>query len=131
MFLNISLHFGGDQILYRLPFFNEFSDLRRRDIEKRNFFKIDPVAGEVDPGLLPGATSKVRNQGLREGRGGNVFLRPRSRHHDKVTKRKEVSKILPSLDFYKGIPAQDEEKSVFMSLSKKSDGVDGERSPGP
>ena len=131
MFLNISLHFGGDQILHRLPFFNEFSDLRRRDIEKRNFFKKDPVAGEVDPGFLPGVISKVRDQSLRERRGGNVRLRPRSRHHNKVTKRKEILKIFPCLNLYKGIPAQDEEKSVFMSLSKKSDRVDGERSPGP
>jgi hypothetical protein len=130
--LNISFHFGGDQIPRRLAFFNQFSDLCRRDIEKRNSFEIDPVAGEVDPGLLPGAVSKIRDQSLREGRRGNVFLTPRSHHHDKVTKRKEVSKILPSLDLSKGILAQDEEKSVLMlSLSKKSDGVDGERPPGP
>ena len=67
MFLNIGLHFGGDQISYRLPFFNQLSDLCRRDVEKRDFFKIDPVAGKVDPGFLPGVISKVWDQRLREG----------------------------------------------------------------
>ena len=131
MFLNIGLHFGGDQISYRLPFFNQLSDLCRRDVEKRDFFKIEQVPREMDPGLLSRVISKVRDQSLRERRGGNVFLRPRSRHHNKVTKRKEILKIFPCLNLYKGIPAQDEEKSVLMSLSKKSDGVDGERSPRP
>ncbi len=67
MLLNISLHLGWNQIPYRLPFFNQLSDLCRRDIEKRDFLKIDPVAGEVDPGFLPGVISKVWDQGLREG----------------------------------------------------------------
>ena len=131
MLLNISLHFGWDQIPHRLPFLNQLSDLCRRDIEKRDFFKIDPVAREMDPGSLSWVISKVSDQGLREERGRNVFLRPGSGHHNQVTKRKEILKILPCLNLYKGVPAQDEEKSVLMSLSKKSDGVDGERSPRP
>jgi hypothetical protein len=48
-----------------------------------------------------------------------------------MAKRKEILKILPCLNLCEGIPAQDEEKSVLLSLSKKSDGVDGERSSGP
>ena len=127
LLLNISLHFGWDQIPHRLPFLNQLSDLCGRDIEKRDFLKRDPVAGAVDPGFLSGFIPKVWDQGLWEGRGRNVFLRPRSDHHNKVTERKEILKILPCLNLYKGIPAQDEEKSVLMSLSKKSEGVDGER----
>ncbi len=67
MFLNISLHFGWDQILHCLPFSNQLSDLCRRDIEKRDFFQIDPVAGEVDPGSLSGYIPKLWDQGLWEG----------------------------------------------------------------
>jgi len=67
MLLNISLHFGGDQIPHRLPFFNQLSDLRRRDVEKRNFLKMHPVAGKVDPGSLAGVISKVWDEALREG----------------------------------------------------------------
>ena len=44
MFLNISLHLGRDQISHRLPLFNQLPDLGRGDIEKRNFFEIEPIA---------------------------------------------------------------------------------------
>jgi|SRR3989304_1162476 len=131
MLLNISLHLGWDQIPHRLPFLNQLSDQRRRDIEKRDFFKIDPVAREVGPSSLSWVISKVWDQGLREGRGRNVFLRPWTGHHDKVTKRKEILKILPCLNLYKSVSAQDEEKNILLSLSKTSKGVDGERSPRP
>jgi hypothetical protein len=131
IFLNISLHFGRNQIPHRLPFFNQLSDLRRRDIEKRDFSKKDPVAGEMDPGSLSGVISKVPDQGLWKRWRRNVFLRPWPGHHNKVTKRKEILEVLPGLNLTKGVPAQDEEKGILMSLSKKSDGVDGERSPRP
>jgi hypothetical protein len=48
-----------------------------------------------------------------------------------MSERKEILKVFPCLNLYKGIPPQDEEKSTLLSLSKKSDGIDGERSPGP
>jgi hypothetical protein len=67
MRLNIGLHFGWDQILHRLPLFNQLSDLCGRDIEKGNFFKIDPVAGEVNPGFLSRWMPKVWEEGLWEG----------------------------------------------------------------
>ena len=44
MFLNISLHLGWDQILHRIPLFNQLPDPGRGDIEKRNFFEIEPIA---------------------------------------------------------------------------------------
>lgn len=59
VFLNVSLRLGRDQVPYRLPFFDQLPDLCRRDIEKRDFFKIELVAREVDPGLLSRVISKI------------------------------------------------------------------------
>jgi hypothetical protein len=64
--LNIGLDFSWDQIPHRLPFFNQPSHLGGRNVEKRNFSKIDSVAGVVNPGFLSGGMPKVRDQGLRE-----------------------------------------------------------------
>ncbi len=89
------------------------------------------MAGTVDPGSLPRVISKIRNHALGEGGGRNVFLRSRSDHHRKVTKRKETLKVSPCLNLLKSVPAQNEEKNIFVSLSKGSEGVDGERSPRP
>jgi hypothetical protein len=66
VFLNVSLHLGRDQVPHRLPFFDQLSDLCRGDIEKRDLFKIDLMAREVDPGLLSGVISKIWDQGLWE-----------------------------------------------------------------
>jgi len=85
----------------------------------------------MDPSTLSRVISKVWGHGLREGWGRNVFLRPPSDHHNKVAKRKENLKVLPCLNLLKCISAQDEEKSMLLSLSKMSEGVDGERPPGP
>jgi len=131
MLLNICLHLGWDQILHRLSFLNQLSHLCGGDIEKRNFFKIGSAAGVVNPGFLSGGIPKVWDQGPRERRGRNVFLRSRPGHHDKMTEKKEILKILPCLNLCKGIPAQDEEKGVLLSLLKKSDGIDGEGSARP
>ena len=124
MFFNISLHLGRDQIPHRLPLFDQLPDLCGRDIEKRDFFEIESVAREVDPGLLLGVVSKVLDQGLGEGRGRRVFLRSRPGHHDKVAKRKEILVFLPRFNFNKGVPSKDEENGILLSLPKKSEGVD-------
>lgn len=124
MFMNIRFRLSRDQIPHRLPLFDQLPDLCGRDIEKRDFFEIERVAWEVDPGFLLGVVLKVRDQGLWEGWGRSVFLRSRSGHHDKVAKRKEILEFLPCLNLYKGIPSQDEEKGILRSLPKKSDGVD-------
>ena len=127
LFLNISLHLDGDQIPHRLPLFNQLPDLGRGDIEKRNFFEIEPIAWEMDPGFLFRGISKVWDQGLWEWRERSVFLRSRSGHHNKVAKGKEILKFLPRLYLYKGIPSQDEERGFLMSLPEEPDGIDGVR----
>jgi hypothetical protein len=57
--LNISLYLCRDQIPYRLPLFDQPPDLCGGDIEKRDFFEIEPMAREVDPNFLLGVVSKV------------------------------------------------------------------------
>jgi hypothetical protein len=67
VFLNISLHLGRDQIPDRTPFFDQFPDLCRGDVEKRDFFKIEEVPREMDPGILSGVISEAWDQGPWEG----------------------------------------------------------------
>ncbi len=65
-FLNISLYLCRDQIPYGLPLFDQLPDLCGGNIEKRDFFEIEPVAREVDPSFLLGVVSKVWDQGVWE-----------------------------------------------------------------